>query len=281
VSRQLSTLRRHMADRGAPPSGGGAIVVGGAKGGVGTTTVAALLALAAAQEGQQVLVVDGDEGGTGVLAHLLGRPEAAAGGIAALRGRRTPAERVVRLTPSLSLLPGGRGDGGELPAAERRALLRRVATLVDGYDLVVVDGGSRLETVLAACGAGARRLIAVAVPDRITAAATFALLKAAETKHPALPAEVVVNRACEADGRLAFELVLAGAERFLARTPGLAAVVPADPALAPGLQAPAPTPEQLAAGPAAHALRPLADRLLHDETGRSARSGATISLYRG
>ena len=217
----------------------GVLVVGAGKGGVGTSTVSALMALSAAERGLRVLLVDADEN-VGGLHVLFGLPDCGAG-IGALKGGDvTPEELLVPVGPGLSLLPGGgAGEDGTLAGAvaERRILLSRVASLYERYDMVVVDGGSRLESVMAACRAGAERLMAVTAPDRISLAAGYALFKVARTRFPDLPVDVVVNGTSSANADEVFSVVQAAAATFLATPVSHAGSVPQDTVLEAALEA--------------------------------------------
>jgi MinD-like ATPase involved in chromosome partitioning or flagellar assembly len=262
VSQQLAALRRHLGD--APPAPvpaiGGAVVVGSGKGGVGTSSVAALLALLAAAHGARTLLVDSDEG-VGPLGLMLGVADAP--GWAALRGGAHPDALLVRLGERLSFLPGGApADAAALSPTERRALFRRVASLYPTYDLVVVDGGSRLEPVLAACGAGVARLLAVTTPDRIALAGCYALLKAVDARHPGVAAGLVINQCDAAGAERAAATVAEAAQLFLGRAVALAAAVPDDLCLRAGMQAGMCLQDAADGSPAAVSLLALADRLI-------------------
>ncbi len=211
----------------------GVVVVGAGKGGVGTSTIAALAAMAGAERGLRVLLVDADEN-VGAQALLFGLPPAGPG-IGALRGGDvTPDELLVKVAPGLILLPGGGGEDLGTTAsgvAHRRVLLARVSSLFDGFDMVVLDGGSRLESVLAACRTGAERLLAVTAPDRIALAAGYALFKVVRARFPGLPVEVVVNRATTSQGGDVFNVVRDAAAVFLETPVGFTGAVPSDPVL--------------------------------------------------
>ncbi|HEX7243925.1 MAG TPA: hypothetical protein VF263_26795, partial [Longimicrobiaceae bacterium] len=230
--------------------------------GGGTSTAAALLALAAAGRGTPTLLVDADEG-LGTLPLLLGvRPR---GTLGMLRGGATePRDLLVPLGDTLDLLPGGAGDPGAPPLApaERRALFRRVAALYGGYGLVVVDGGSRLDSVLAACSAGAGRLLAVATPERIALAGAYALLKAVHERVPGLAVEVLLNEADETGVREGFEHLRTAAGLFLDRAVELAGALPSDSSLRAGVGAGMPLQDAAAASPTALAADRVAARLL-------------------
>lgn len=278
MSAQLEILRRHVADApapAAPPAGGNVVVVGSGKGGVGTSTVAALLALLAGTGGSRVLLVDADDA-VGSLALVLG-VEARAGWGSLRGGGAAPESLLVPLTEQVVLLPGG-GAGAESAAtpAERRALFRRIAALYAGYDLVVVDGGSRLEPVLGACAAGVGRLLAVTVAERIALAATYALMKAVEARYPDAALELLVNRSDDQGARAAFDDVAAATTRFLARGIGFAGALPDDDCLRAAMDAGMTLQDAAEGSPAAALLHPLALRLAREAHAAALSDGRTL-----
>lgn len=204
--------------------------MGSGKGGVGTSTLSALLALVAAQDGRQVLLVDADEG-VGSLHFLFGIQDPGPG-IGILRGGNVTAADLVRpVTDGLWLLPGG-GAGTESTLAnaqgERRALLRRVGELYPFYDLVVVDGGSHLASVLAACSAGAERLIVLTAPDRVSMASSYALLKVSRERFPELPLEILVNQGQGVTVEDVYQMMATAGSRFLGLKVAFSGSVPQD-----------------------------------------------------
>lgn len=238
-------------------------VLGAGKGGVGTSTLAALLGIQAAATGASVLLVDADET-VGSLHLLFGLPSEISG-MGSLRRGASPEELVVDVEPGLSLFPGG-GGGVEatlaLAASERRMLLRRVAALYDRYDLVLVDGGSRLDSVMAACAAAAGRLVGITVRDSVAQAAAYALLKVARARFEGLPVDLVVNRATEAEGRAVHELVDSAARTFSGRGVDFAGTTPEDADLAEAQLRGASLSGYVPGRPLGDALGGLAHRLL-------------------
>jgi len=241
-----------------------------------------LLAIEAARGGGRVLLVDADEA-VGSLHMMLGITDPGPG-LGALRGGRVePEQLVVAAAPGLDLFPGG-GGGMDATlssaAAERRALLRRVAGMYEQYGTVVVDGGSRLDSVMAACSAGAERLLCVTSADRISMAASYALFKVARARFEALPVELVVNASEEREGRNLHATVRAATHSFLQTDVPLGAVIPRDDAVASGLEQGAPLtelPDESAARSAAGAL---AQRLAAERRSPSLAAGATVPLTR-
>ena len=233
MSSSIESLRAYLGTGGEgsrwTPTPG-VVVLGSGKGGVGTSTISALLALVAAQDGRKVLLVDADEG-VGSLHFLFGISDPGPG-IGILRGGDvTPADLVRPVTQDLWLLPGGGAETESTLAGsqgERRALLRRVRDLYPFYDLVVVDGGSHLASVLAACSAGAERLVVLTAPDRVAMASSYALLKVARERFPVLPLEILVNQGHGVTAEDVFRMMAMAGRRFLGLKVAFGGSVPQD-----------------------------------------------------
>jgi MinD-like ATPase involved in chromosome partitioning or flagellar assembly len=269
----LESLRAFVSMNGAGLSPGafpGVLVVGSGKGGVGTSTVAALLALAGAQRGERVLVVDGDES-AGSLHLLFGRDESGPG-IGALKGGEVgPEDLVVPVTDRLFLLPGGGGGANSTYTAglgEYRALFRRVSGLYESYDTVVVDGGSYLNSVMAACSIGAGKLLAVTTGDRISVAANYALLKVARDRFSQLPVEVLVNGHDARFAEVVFEAIAVASQRFLGIPTVDAGSIPEDLHLRTGIRSGVPLQDLSRGSPARSAASQVLDRVVPAEETR-------------
>ena len=294
-STQLAAMRAYVGTRPTAPApsrasaAGGAVVFGSGKGGAGTSVVATLVALAAAAAGTNVLLVDADEH-VGPLGHLLGtRPRHA---LAELRAGLDAEALVVPISETLSLLPGGPGTAAspaEAPIvpAERRALLRRVAALYERYELVVIDGGSRLDLVCACCdaaaaGGAAARLVAVTGVDPISLAATYALVKAVGERHEVASTGLLVNRADADAATRAFGQADEATRQFLGRALEYAGALPDDGSLDLALRAGMTLHDAAAGSPAAVAAQELAARLLQPTgspaAGQRARTAAPTPL---
>jgi flagellar biosynthesis protein FlhG len=274
VSTQVESLRRFVAARAPEGARDGAqraarlprvVAVGSGKGGVGTSGIAALLGLTVSSRGHDVLLVDGDEN-VGTLHLLLGaRPRYGFGALR--RGEAVPEQLLVPLGPTLTLLAGGGaadGDDPLLSSAERRVLFRRASSFYDGYDLVVVDGGSRLDSVLGICGAGVGRLLTVTTGDHISVAAAYALIKATDARFPGIPVEVLVNQQDERTARQAYDQLQAGAAHFLRRAVGYAGAIPDDACLRAGMAAGMTVADAAAGSPTAVAVQEVGLRLLSE-----------------
>jgi len=257
-----------LASRGTPT-----LLVASGRGGSGSTLVSALLAVAAAGDGYRVLLVDADDF-VGPLALMLGVLPAA--GWQDLRGGRvSPNDIATPVSTTLTLVAGGAprtgaADALAMSATERRACMRRVSSLAEYSDLVVVDCGSRIDTLHAAITPHAdERLLAVAAGnDPVAMAATYALCKAVRTRHSALALELLVNRHEANEAVRCFDSIDAGVRQFLGTSLQFAGSVPSDPTLDAALRAGMPFPDAAAGSPAAIAA--------HDAVMR-ALAGASLS----
>jgi len=268
----LLSRRARETEGGArsPVSGDGGVptlLCASGRGGSGTTLLAALLAMSAAGEGYRVLLIDADEH-VGPLSLLL-RVTPRATWQDLRGGRVTPLDVAAPISTTLTLVAGGAPrqssiDSLALSAAERRACMRRVGALAQGMDLVVIDCGSRFETITSAITPhGGERLLAItAGVDPIGLASTYALCKAVAARHGALPLDVLVNRHEGTEAVRCFEAIDAGVRQFLGTTLGFAGAVPTDPTLDAALRAGMPFPDAAAGSPAAIAAHDVVMRTL-------------------
>lgn len=212
ASRPSSPVRSDGSD--APP----AIVVGSGKGGVGKSVVSVMMAKALAAQGRKVLLVDGDQN-LGSLHVLLGVLPAA--GLEQLaRDEVSPADLLIHVGEGLWLLPGASGAEGlySLGALDRARLHHRLCSLYDGFDLIVIDAGPGLESVVRVATMGATSLIVTVAPEPAALTDAYALIKIVQQQIPDLPIDILVNRSfSEEEGRAAYDRLAIATERFLRR----------------------------------------------------------------
>ncbi|MDQ8153273.1 MAG: EscU/YscU/HrcU family type III secretion system export apparatus switch protein [Gemmatimonadota bacterium] len=209
---------------------GRVVLVAAGKDGAGASTTAALLALTFAEQGRRTLLVDGDDRDGGMHRWFGVEPSGGVGTL--LSTAAEPATLVLPVSEALSLLPGGGAPDGPAPSAARvRALWRRIASLYDAYDVTIIDGGSRVDTVFAACLAGVQRVVAVSGPDAVSLAATYGLLKAIDALVPDLPVDFVANGEDESRAKRLYARIRALADRGLHRPPAYGGAIPDDPSL--------------------------------------------------
>lgn len=268
-------IQEHLAGHHRRPAGRQAIgpttvLCASGRGGTGTTLVSALLSLAAAGNGQRVLLIDADDL-VGPIAMLLGvSPHAT---WQDLRGGKVqPSEIAIRVSATLTLVAGGAAHNASVAASvathalsntERKACMRRLSALTSGMDLVVIDCGSRLDTINAAITphSGERLFALSGGSDPVGLASTYALCKAIVSRHSALPVEILVNRNEGNDALRCFDTIDAGMRQFLEHRLHFAGAIPADPTLDAALHKGMPFPEAAVGSPSAIAAHDVVTRL--------------------
>ena len=234
------------------------VLVASGKGGVGTSVCASLLAIACSALGRRTLLIDGNEG-NGTLHHLLSvRPHRS---IDALRDPRVPLSDVcIEMGDAFTLVASKPASGEQLRLSpeSRRAPFERLLPLSAEYDCVVIDGGSRLDGVLAITSAGAATALLVTDADRISLAANFALLKVLATQAPHVRSRVLVNRHDEPVALRAGAQLAEACTRFLGADVPLAGSIPDDACLRAAIGAGMPIGDAAQDSPAAATMRALA-----------------------
>jgi flagellar biosynthesis protein FlhG len=223
VSSDEGGLRgRFAATRTTPPlpesHGPEAIVIGSGKGGTGKSVISVILAQHLASQGRRVLLVDGDQN-LGSLHVLLGvRP---ANGLEQLMSDIVvPSDLLLSVSEHLWLLPGASGaeDLYALSAVDRARLHHRLSQLYDDFDVVIIDAGPGLESVVRVATMRATRLIVTVVPEPAALTDAYALIKIVQQQIPDLPIDILANRAfSEQEGRAAYDRLATATERFLRR----------------------------------------------------------------
>lgn len=252
----------NSATRGAPALRPTMLLIASGKGGVGTSMIAALAALAAAARGQHVLLVDASESGGG-LHHLFAvRPTT---GMWSLTDTRTPVDdALMQINDRLTLIAGGTNAGGPTPATDvdRRTALARLARIYSRYQLVIFDGGSRLDSVTAITELVDPSLLLVTSADRLALAANYALVKTVSTRRRDASVTVISNRHGEAVAADACEFLVGACSHFLGRTIDVAGSVPDDPCLQAAVGAGMTVHDALEGSPAAEAVRAVLSRFI-------------------
>lgn len=247
---QLDSLRQAIGSKAGKRSrtlsesvSGTVLVCASGKGGSGTSIAATLLALSAAEHGNKTLLVDGDEL-VGPLAMMLGVNNNDNKHWLSIRNGKTHAsELLVEVFPGLKLVPGGSdsssNDVAPITSAERRACYARILSIEETFDLIVVDAGSKLETVLATLDSARTNpelIIINSGQDPVTLASSYALLKAVNSRHPELSCNVLSNRLPDQTAARTADTLAAGARQFLEKPLAFAGALPNDVGLDAALQ---------------------------------------------
>lgn len=224
--------------------------------GVGTTVASALLALGASTRGTAVHVAASGRG-TGF------RWRAAAGRAPVAGVASAAASPVLRVTSALDAVIAPEGD--DLPPSVADRVLARLPQLLDDYDTVVVDAGTRVATVAAVAqqgalqGADVRFLVATA-SGAASCAAAYALLKGARQHGVPVPASVVLLG--DDDQLVSTHATIAeAAQRFLGERPEAAGAIPRDVCLTIALRGGMSFVDAVLGSPAALAAEALITRL--------------------
>ena len=253
------------------------LLVASGKGGVGTSILATLTALSAAHSDQRVLLVDATESG-GSLHHLFGaRPTRSLWMLA--RPNAELRDTLIAVDDSLTLIAGGTAGGAATPRNddERRAALSSVAQVFGAFDLTVIDGGSRLDTVTALVETLDPHVLLATSADRLALAANYALVKALWSRRRDLEISVVANRNGVAVAEEACEYLVGACSHFLGRSIEIAGVVPDDPCLQAAIGAGMSVRDALEGSPAADAARDLLKTIVPSWPNAVPSSAATMS----
>jgi len=260
------------------------LLIASGKGGVGTSVVASLAALNAAERGDRVLLVDGTESG-GTLHHLFGlRPTTSLWMLSA--SDADPTSALIRIDDRLTLVAGGTSGAAVAPANdnERRSALARLAHVYSDFDTIIFDGGSRLDTITAIAELADPRLLLVTSADRLSLAASYALVKSVGGKREDVRISVVANRHGEALAEEACDFLIGACSHFLGRRIDIAGVIPDDPCLQAAVGAGMTVRDALEGSPAADSMRGVLTRVLPSSRvplpGPVVMSGSTSSFRR-
>ncbi|MEP6494801.1 MAG: P-loop NTPase [bacterium] len=243
-------------------SGYSTLLVASGKGGVGTSVVAALAAMSAAERGERVLLVDASEGG-GTLHHLFGvRPTHSLWMLTDARSQ--PDEALTDIGDGLTLVAGGTSGAAMAPAndAERRAALNRLSHVYGNYDLVIFDGGSRLDTLTAISDLVDPVVLLVTSADRLSLAANYALVKSIRSRRADTRVSVLSNRHGDALAEEACQFLVGACSHFLGRSIDVAGALPDDPCLQAAVGAGMTVRDALDGSPAAEAMRGILTRVV-------------------
>jgi len=238
------------------------VVVASGKGGVGTSVIASLAALSATARGDKVLLIDANEG-SGSLHHLFGvRPTSS---LWMLTDERTqPVDVLMSIDERLTLVCGGTTGAAVAPAtdAERRGALGRLAHVYKDFDTIIIDAGSRLDTISAVSELTDPTLLLVTSADRLALAANYALVKSVSAKRSDASIAVLANRHSESLAGEACDFLIGACSHFLGRTIDVAGVIPDDPCLQAAVGAGMTVHDALEGSPAAEAVRAVLSRFI-------------------
>jgi flagellar biosynthesis protein FlhG len=201
------------------------------KGGVGKSVIAYNLAERAATSGYRTLLVDADYA-CGNL-HILANTDPADGFEKFAQGQGTLNDLAVTLNENLYLL--ARSSFGPIESLSSLSQIARCAARLrqqsNGFDLVVVDHGSGINTVATVFAGTSDRNLLVMVPELTSISDCYGLYKYLRQTDHAIDCRPLLNRVeSETEAEYLWARFAAVVEQFLKETPRQAGVLPEDTA---------------------------------------------------
>ncbi len=171
------------------------IAITGGKGGVGKTTVALNLAIALSEQGQKVLLLDGDTDLANVSIMVGAYPQRTLADVVA--GRCAMQDIMMTTYGGLDLIPGASGvqDCMDLSEQGGLAVLQALHKLENRYDTVIIDTASGLQAVGLHMIAAAELACLVITPDPASLTDAFSLMKVLKRRGYRRTPAVIVNMA--------------------------------------------------------------------------------------
>jgi flagellar biosynthesis protein FlhG len=259
---QLRAMMAGMRREPVPPAGPPTIVIGSGKGGVGKSVVSALLAQRLASEGRRVLLVDGSQNLGNQ--HVLFGVHRGATLEHLLTDAVSPRDLLVSVNENLWLLPADSGAESlqGLGGLDRARLHHRLSILYNDFEVVIVDSGAGIDSVMRVCTMGATRLILVTLPEPAALTDAYATLKIVHAQLKELPVDVLINRVEDTrEGPQAFERLATAAERFLHRPVRYLGAIWEDDEIRRAVRAPGRVATGLGPGPNSDLLTTVLERL--------------------
>lgn len=195
------------------------IAITGGKGGVGKTTVALNLAIALSEQGQKVLLLDGDTDLANISIMVGVYPQRTLADVVA--GRCAMQDIIMTTYGGLDLIPGASGvqDCMELSEQGGLAVLRALHELENRYDTVIIDTASGLQAVGLHMIAAAELACLVVTPDPASLTDAFSLMKVLKRRGYRRTPAVIVNMAQGASqARSVFQRFNGACQRHLQRS---------------------------------------------------------------
>ncbi|HTE44187.1 MAG TPA: hypothetical protein VK636_02995, partial [Gemmatimonadaceae bacterium] len=152
------------------------------------------------------------------------------------------------------------------------------SNLYADYDLVIFDGGSRLDTITAIGDLADPAVLLVTSADRLSLAANYALVKSIRSRHADTRVSVVANRHGDGLAEEACQFLVGACSHFLGRTIDIAGAIPDDPCLQAAVGAGMTVRDALEGSPAADAMRGVLNRLTTSRSSAQRPAAIPISL---
>jgi len=174
-------------------SGTKTISITSGKGGVGKTTITSNLALRLSQNGNKVLIFDGDLGMANV--DILYGVKAEGSIYDVIMGDKTINEILIEVAKDVFLIPGGSGvlEFNNLNGFQRRAMIEAVGTLPQDFDYMLIDTAPGIADNVLYLNAAAQSIAVVITPDPASLADSYALIKVLHQKYKENKFSIICN----------------------------------------------------------------------------------------
>lgn len=200
------------------------------KGGVGKTSMLVNVAMGLADQGNRVLIFDGDLGLANVDIFFNQRPK---GNIfEVLEGSKELAEIVTPVAANVDLISGGHGmiEASRLNPFARKSVIDAVTQLEGTYDYLLIDTSPGLNDNVLYLNTAAQQIVVVITPDAASITDSYALIKLLHQLHGEKKFNILCNQVRdEADGLALFSRFNEVVGRFLCVGLDYLGSVPHDP----------------------------------------------------
>ncbi len=202
------------------------------KGGVGKTLTTIHFALRAAELGRKVLILDGDFGlsNVDIVLGLKARYN-----ISSILNSEISASEVLLEGPSgLKIIPGGSGISklADLSQIERLALFEKLESVIEGFDLLLIDAGAGISPTVVHLNSLADWNVIVTNPEPHTITDAYAMVKVLKEEGACRTFSLLVNSCpSEEEAYRVYCRFSETARKFLGAEVAYAGRVPSDPSL--------------------------------------------------
>lgn len=191
------------------------VSISSGKGGVGKTFFTVHLAARAASQGLQVLLLDSDFGLANVDVMLGLTPQGTIYEV--LHGNKSINDVLVHTEYGFDVIPGGSSlaELAHLNGDQQRIILESLNHVLLDYDLAILDNAAGIGENVLYFSSLTEEPVVILTPEPTSLTDAYALIKVLSTRRYIKRFKVVVNKASEAQGLMAFKRLDSVADRYL------------------------------------------------------------------